>query len=63
MSYFYTHYNPRWTVVANGLDPEALMQRQETVGMYSILRGLQLERGLLATRGGFVECLVDFEIV
>ena len=49
--------------MASGLDPEALMQRPGTVGIFGILYGLQPERGLLATRGGFVECLVGFDII
>ena len=39
------------------------MQRLGTVGILGILRGLQPERGLLATRGGFIECLAGFDII
>ena len=39
------------------------MQRLGTVGIFGILHGLQPEQGLLATRGGFVECLAGFDIV
>ena len=63
MCYFYTHHNLGWTGVASGLDPEAPMQRPGTVGIFGLLCGLRPERGLLATRGGFVECLADFDIV
>ena len=34
-----------------------------TVGIFGLLCGLPPERGLLATRGGFLECLADFDIV
>ena len=39
------------------------MQRPETVGIFGLLHGLQPEQGLLAIRGGFVECLVGFAIM
>ena len=39
------------------------MQRFGTVVILGLLHGLCPERGLLATRGGFVECLVGFDII
>ena len=49
--------------MASGPDLEALTQRLGTVGIFGVLCGLQPEQALLATRGGFVECLVGFDIV
>ena len=39
------------------------MQRPGTVGILGVLHELQPEQGLLATRGGFIECLAGFNIV
>ena len=39
------------------------MQRPGTVGVFGILYGLPPQQGLLATRGGFVECLVGFDFI
>ena len=33
------------------------------MGIFSILHGLRPKQGLLVTIGGFVECLVGFDIV
>ena len=49
--------------MASGPDPEALAQRPETVVIFGLLVGLQLEQGLLATGGGFIECYAGFNIV
>ena len=49
--------------MASGPDPEAPMQRLRTVGIFCVQYGLQPEQGLLATRGGFVECLAGFDII
>ena len=39
------------------------MQRTRTMGMLGILCGLKAEKGLLATREGFLKCLVGFDII
>ena len=63
MCYFYAHYNPGWTGVASGPDPEAPTQRLETVEIFGVLSGLWPEQGLLPTREAFIECLVGFDIM
>ena len=49
--------------MASGPDSEAPTQRLGPVGIFSVLRGLQPDQGMLDTRGGFIECSAGFYII